>query len=493
MYKSMQAFSHHRDRQLGFTIQEHPADSLYVIMNTDGVILDMNDAFAAQTALSSEDLKGRKIFDTIFLKNYDSLTSLPIGEQVILFAGSDTPHHFYFDHLQGQDGQPYIVGSTLGEVTEDTDWQALLPSAALLQDQKKSPAAKTATLKNQDLQIFTTINIDLMCVLDQSGTILRHNQSLAKIAGAGNSFIDIVHVDDRTSARQAIHALADDDHSGDRIILETRLKSDTDETLWVEWHFSMTGEHIYCLGHDMTEAKKNEIALLRREKELSEAQALANMGHWRWVVGSDVIEWSDQLYTIFGVDRNSFQPTIDNVNALLHRRDLGRMMQAFQHAIIQQNEYDIDFRVMKSDGSVGYIRCEGRCEIDEDGDVIALYGVMQDVSDQTKYAMELKEAKDAAEQAYASKSRFLANMSHELRTPLNAIIGFSDMIERQMLGAIGNDKYVEYAGSIRQSGQHLLSLITDILDMSKIEAGKYELDLENGTAGLDCKNSHPHD
>jgi len=69
-------------------------------------------------------------------------------------------------------------------------------------------------------------------------------------------------------------------------------------------------------------------------------------------------------------------------------------------------------------------------------------------------------------------------MSHELRTPLNAIIGFSEMMQRQLLGPIGTEKYLDYIGNIRESGEHLLDLISDILDMSKIEAGKYELDLE---------------
>ncbi|MCD8562915.1 MAG: HAMP domain-containing histidine kinase [Alphaproteobacteria bacterium] len=70
-------------------------------------------------------------------------------------------------------------------------------------------------------------------------------------------------------------------------------------------------------------------------------------------------------------------------------------------------------------------------------------------------------------------------MSHELRTPLNAIIGFSEMIERQLLGPIGTEKYLDYIAGIRESGEHLLDLISDILDMSKIEAGKYELSPED--------------
>jgi len=81
-------------------------------------------------------------------------------------------------------------------------------------------------------------------------------------------------------------------------------------------------------------------------------------------------------------------------------------------------------------------------------------------------------AVDAAEQANVAKSQFLANMSHELRTPLNAVIGFSDMIQSQQFGPVGNPRYLDYVKDIGKSGHHLLSIINDILDLSKIEAGR---------------------
>jgi two-component system cell cycle sensor histidine kinase PleC len=97
-----------------------------------------------------------------------------------------------------------------------------------------------------------------------------------------------------------------------------------------------------------------------------------------------------------------------------------------------------------------------------------------------KYALE----KTRAESANRSKSEFLANMSHELRTPLNAIIGFSEVIKSEMFGEIATGKYVEYARDIHKSGQYLLDVISDILDMSKIEAGRVTLDRQPCDIGL---------
>jgi signal transduction histidine kinase len=118
------------------------------------------------------------------------------------------------------------------------------------------------------------------------------------------------------------------------------------------------------------------------------------------------------------------------------------------------------------DGSAGVFTFQGEP---------AVQLIARDVTARKAAETAMREAKEAAETANRSKSEFLANVSHELRTPLNAIIGFSEVMEHEMFGKLGNDHYRDYARDIRLSGTHLLEVINDILDLAKVEAGKVEL------------------
>ena len=132
--------------------------------------------------------------------------------------------------------------------------------------------------------------------------------------------------------------------------------------------------------------------------------------------------------------------------------------------------------LMRKDGQQIWCSLTGRA-VDADDAARGVIWIVEDVTERRHANEELRAAKVAAEHASVMKSRFLATMSHELRTPLTSILGFSEIIRDQLFGPVGVPDYAEYAGDICASGRHLLELINDVLDLSKIEAGKFELDV----------------
>jgi two-component system, cell cycle sensor histidine kinase DivJ len=163
--------------------------------------------------------------------------------------------------------------------------------------------------------------------------------------------------------------------------------------------------------------------------------------------------------------------------ALAHHDDVDAVQAAMMESSYFGRPGTAEARLRHKDGD--YVWTEIRCRPaqhsqSEPADIVA---VTRDITKAKHQEQALVEARDAALAASRAKSQFLANMSHELRTPLNAIIGFSEMTMREMFGPVG-PRYQEYSRLIHESGIHLLDLINSVLDMSKIEAGKFELSEE---------------
>ncbi|HSM96088.1 MAG TPA: PAS domain-containing sensor histidine kinase [Rhizomicrobium sp.] len=164
--------------------------------------------------------------------------------------------------------------------------------------------------------------------------------------------------------------------------------------------------------------------------------------------------------------------------ALVHGDDLKILQAAFVEASYFGRAAAAEVRLRRSSGD--YVWTEMRCRpaTPVNGTAAEIVAVTRDISERKSHERALIDARDVAEEASQAKSRFLANMSHELRTPLNAVIGFSEVMTHEMFGPVGSPRYLEYARLINESGSHLLELINGILDMSKIEAGKFDLSEE---------------
>ena len=457
-----------KDEEQILPFSENIADNeARIVVDEEGTIVFASAAFMNLGHLTRETISSHN-FSTIltFENKAETPQDIESGSHKIWINGNQTTQDFHFDWVSipaSNGNRRFLIGSYAEEIS-------YTPAAIEPSVQKEQ---QTQFVKNnkKDIDIFLGLSREMMIVTDQDDKILRANSRFSEAVGYNATeldnvkFIDLFDPEDKDIIQQQNDC-------------DARILTQTGETMWVEWHKQQRGDLTYYAGRDITAIKTQQKALNRREKQLSQAEKLGRMGHWQWVLGEDSIEWSEEIYRIFGVEQDSFETTLDNMNEMVHSDDIDRVNQALQRAVIEENDYDVEFTIIRPDGEERFIRSEGRCSSNDDGEVVALFGIMQDMTERMLYERELKNAKDAAERAYAAKTQFLANMSHELRTPLNAIIGFSEMMEQQLLGPLGNEKYLDYIGGIRESGTHLLDLISDILDMSKIEAGKYELALE---------------
>ncbi|MDQ7249114.1 PAS domain-containing sensor histidine kinase [Dongia sedimenti] len=160
----------------------------------------------------------------------------------------------------------------------------------------------------------------------------------------------------------------------------------------------------------------------------------------------------------------------------LQGRDTDReAVERMRRAIMVGRATTVTLRNYRKDGRTFWNEVNISPLHDENGRLIHFVGILQDVTNRIRTEENLREAKDQAEVANRAKSEFLANVSHELRTPLNAILGFSEIMQLEMFGPLGAPQYHAYSKDVHDSGQLLLDIINDILDLSKIEAGRMEL------------------
>jgi PAS domain S-box-containing protein len=230
-------------------------------------------------------------------------------------------------------------------------------------------------------------------------------------------------------------------------------------------------------GRDITELTRATAALRLSESRLAKAQRIARLGYFDWNAEDQTTYWSDEIYRILGiplVETSGFTPSYGALLDRVHPGDREAVQTAIMGALENGRGFDIVHRVLRPDGTERILHAQAEVTCDDAGRPIRLAGMVQDVTEAKRAEMALFAAKEQAEHANRTKSSFLANMSHELRTPLNAVIGFSEIMTMQMFGPL-SEAYVAYAKDINESGHHLLNIINDILDMSKIEAGRQQL------------------
>ena len=232
---------------------------------------------------------------------------------------------------------------------------------------------------------------------------------------------------------------------------------------------------------DATDRRNAELALEESEARLRSitenlpGNVYRRVRHEDGSVSYPYVSWG--LLDKVGVDAKGEFADPEKYLSLFHPEDFERLRAAYLCSGRDLTPLDFEGRLISPSGEVRWVNSLALPRRLPNGE-IAWDGLSLDVTKRKVAEEATIQAREAAEQANAAKSIFLANMSHELRTPLNAILGFSEVMRDEIHGPIGAPEYAEYIRLIHDSGRHLLEVISDILDMSKIEAGRFLLRLE---------------
>jgi PAS domain S-box-containing protein len=220
-----------------------------------------------------------------------------------------------------------------------------------------------------------------------------------------------------------------------------------------------------------TDVKNREVIALAKER-LDLAADAGSLGIWDIDLLSNTYAWDDRMYQHYGLDPSAKIAPETVWFKLVHPDDLAQVVAETKSAIASGGRSVSEFRIIRQDGSMHHMR-SCAIAVRGSGDKVArITGINQDITEAKRFAAELREARRVADEANVAKGQFLANMSHEIRTPLNAIIGLSELVMRTEL----TTRQRHYLENISAAGHSLLSVINDVLDFSKIESGKFDVE-----------------
>jgi PAS domain S-box-containing protein len=380
---------------------------------------------------------------------------------------------------------------------------------AILHDVTDRRRAEEGMIRSRELAQSTIDALPTnICVLDENGTIISVNRAWREFAlrntpetsgdrmrglCEGSNYLTVCARASGPDADQAAEFAA-----GLRAVLnreaenfKTEYACDSpSERRWFlggATRFFEDGRPRIVVNHiNISERRHAELGLQEAKDRLLLATRAGSVGVWDLDVANNRLIWDEQMYRLYGIPETSFSGIYEAWQSSLHPEDRARGNEEIHAALRGERDFDTEFRVIWPDGSIHSIRALALVQRDSCGRAVHMIGTNWDITSQKEAARKLEESnrllKEATERAQqlaleadranAAKSDFLATMSHEIRTPMNGAIGMIELLLDTPL----TDERRHYGTAARESGALLLQLINGILDLSKIEANRLELE-----------------
>ena len=347
---------------------------------------------------------------------------------------------------------------------------------------------------------FFSLSADMLAIADARGYFTDISPAWTKVLGYSSEelkakpFVDFVHQDDRESTlKEAARLIEDPEATLDFV---NRYQTKNGDYRWLCWNAvgSQDGNQIYAVAHDITDHKLKEATLEQNKIELEKlvndrtSALTTSQSRLNFLLQSSpaVIYTcksegdfgatfiSDNVRTIFGFEPAIFLNDSGFWVSNIHPDDKQQVLDDLQN-LFKNGYHTHEYRFRRGNGEYIWVLDELRLVKDEKGNNAEIIGYWADISDRKKVEQDVVLARDMAVKANQYKSDFLSRMSHELRTPMNAILGFAQLLEMNS----SDQTQKQQVDEISKAGGHLLDLINDVLDLSKIEAGNIEISMEN--------------
>lgn len=326
---------------------------------------------------------------------------------------------------------------------------------------------------------------DVIFEVSLNGTILFLNEAWFKITGItvqqvlGANLFDYLHPKDQQEQKKSVSQMIKGLRGGYRVM--TSIKTKDNKFRAVEMAVSMIrmdeNRSMRVVGSftDMEERQKAEWALMEAERKYRSIWENAGHGIYQAKLEGTILSANPSVARIFGFETPEIMMReVKNAHIELFINPNERLKN-LKNLIEDRIQDVMEYQAIRINGEKIWVQETIRPVFDERGNLVYFEGSIEDITKRKDAELQLQDAKRESDIANRAKSEFLANMSHELRTPLNSIIGFSEIIRNEVFGPIEPKSYWEYARDIHDSGKHLLSIINQILDISRIDAGERDL------------------